>query len=96
MGRDGTVDLKSREYWPATKRVFRMLVASKCLRTQNYLERHGVELAREHRLGMTVHSAQESPAEGGREKLIFFFLSHFESMTDKELDTRQFIVQPYC
>lgn len=51
MRRDGTGDLKSREYWPATKGVFRMLVASKCLRNQNYLERHGAEVAREHKLG---------------------------------------------
>lgn len=45
MGRDGTEDLKSREYWLVTKGVFRMLVASKCLRTQNYLERHGAQVA---------------------------------------------------
>lgn len=43
--------------------------------------------------GMTV-KLKDPQTEGGEKRI--FFLSDFESMTDKELETRQFIVQSYC
>lgn len=48
-------------------------------------------MARDTGWDMTVQ-LKDSQTEGE----VNFFLSHFESMTDKELDTRQFIVQSYC